>query len=73
MSDDGRWSEPDPEVIEATPAEVELLGLAEQFRTCAEQLFTRLPLYRRVCEGVASDLFVVDRLRLAPPTSASPT
>ena len=44
----------------------EVLGLARQLRDLAEQMFSRLPLYRRLAEASASDLDVVGRLLLAP-------
>ena len=50
----------------------ELLGLAQQFRDLADQVFGRLPLYRRLAEACASDLDVVARLRLAPSVHRVP-
>ena len=44
----------------------EMVALARDFQDFSEQAFTRLPLYRRITEGVAGDPDVVRRLMLAP-------
>ncbi|MCB0972734.1 MAG: DUF2332 domain-containing protein, partial [Acidimicrobiales bacterium] len=54
------------------PEDVEVPALARQFQELADQMFTRLPLYRRLAEGAAGDLEVVGRLRLAPSTQRLP-
>jgi len=52
--------------------EVELRALAQQFSDLADQAFTRLPLYRRICEASAADLEVVALLLGAPSDQRVP-
>lgn len=47
-------------------SDAEVPAIAQSFQEMADQVFTRLPLYRRLCEGVAGDLDVAARLLVAP-------
>lgn len=50
----------------------EAAGIGRLFAEMAEQVFSRLPLYRRLAEGAASDLEVAGRLLLAPSEQRVP-
>jgi hypothetical protein len=50
----------------------EAAAIGRRFAEMAEQVFTRLPLYRRLAEGAAADLDVAARLLLAPSEQRVP-
>jgi hypothetical protein len=54
------------------PQDLEVASIARRFEDMAQQVFTRMPLYRRLCEGVAADPEVAARLLLAPDDQRVP-
>ncbi|MFN8016644.1 MAG: DUF2332 domain-containing protein [Acidimicrobiales bacterium] len=50
----------------------EVVALSSRFSDMADQVFHRMPLYRRLCEGAAADRDVVERLLLAHPDQRAP-
>ncbi|WP_426571916.1 DUF2332 domain-containing protein [Aquihabitans sp. McL0605] len=50
----------------------DLAEIAERFQVFADQVVTRLPLYRRLCTGAAGDPDVCARLLLAAPNQRTP-
>ena len=61
-----------PTVLDPTSDVSDAAGIANRFRVFAEQVVSRLPLYRRICEGAADDPEVCARLLLAPPDQRTP-
>lgn len=61
-----------PTALDPTSDVSDAPGIANRFRVFAEQVVSRLPLYRRLCEGAAEDLDVCARLLDAEPDQRTP-
>lgn len=64
------WEPREPSGVGADTSQA--AAMAQRFREFAEQSVARLPLYRRLCEGAASDLEVAARVLLAPADQQTP-
>jgi hypothetical protein len=58
--------------VSQPPGDPEVAAIARRFGDMAEQVFTRMALYKRLCEGVAADPEVAARLLLAPEDQRVP-
>lgn len=72
MDDRGPAPYGDREPADTGPRDLEVRAIAQRFADMADQVFGRLPLYRRICEGAAGDLEVVHRLLVAPKDQRVP-
>ncbi|MGN6693246.1 MAG: DUF2332 domain-containing protein [Aquihabitans sp.] len=61
-----------PTALDITTDVTDAPGISNRFRVFAEQVVPRLPLYRRLCEGVADDLDVCATLLAAEPDQRTP-